>query len=93
MLILWQDQVAAEAHAEAAASAAVALEVAHAVASQVEAAASEVAHLAADPQVVLAEVLIILPHPHIITTTDRISGVQDAAQYFMAVAALADASA
>ena len=89
MLILWQDQVAAEAHAEAAASAAVALE----VASQVEAAASEVAHLAADPQVVLAEVLIILPHPHIITTTDRISGVQDAAQYFMAVAALADASA
>ena len=89
MLILWQDQVAAEAHAEAVALAVVVLAEVHAeVASQVEA-ASVVALLAQVTAVDLAaahleEVLIILPHPHIIAIiTDHTSGDPDVAQYFM----------
>lgn len=96
MLILWQDQVAAEAHAEA-----VALAVVHSVAALaaadleedllavLTAAASEahitVAHLAAHTVVILA-VIIMLPHPLIITITARFSGAQEDALYFTAVA-------
>ena len=85
MLILWQDQVAAEAHAVAVASAAE-VSVAHeAEVSQAEAALEEALSVA-DRAVVLEEVLIILPHPLIITITAHSSGDPDAVRYFMAVA-------
>ena len=85
MLILWQDREAAEAHAVAVASAAE-VSVAHeAEVSQAEAALEEALSVA-DRAVVLEEVLIILPHPLIITITAHSSGDPDAVQYFMAVA-------
>ena len=85
MLILWQDPVVAEAHAVAVASA-VEVSVAHeAEVSQVEAALEEALSVA-DRAVVLEEVLIILPHPLIITITARSSGGHEDALYFMVVA-------
>ncbi len=82
------------AHAVAEASAAVVLEVAHAVASQAEE-ASAVAHSVADQAVVLEEVIIMLPHPLIITDlittiTARFSGDPDAV-FMLAVVLAVDA--
>lgn len=85
MLMLWQDPVAAEAHAVAVASAAEVSVVHEAEVSQAEAALEEALSVA-DRAAVLEEVLIILPHPLIITITARSSGVQDVARYFMVVA-------
>ena len=83
MLILWQDQVAAEAVASA---------VVHSVADPLAVhtvAALEghttVAHLVGRTEVIL-EVIIMLPHPLIITITARFSGVQEDVQSFTVVA-------
>lgn len=74
MLILWQDQAVAEAHAEVVASAvAHSVEALAEVASQVEVASVEVA-LAADPQAVLAVVRIIT---HLIITGPFSTGQED----------------
>ena len=84
MLILWQDQVAAVAHAVAAASVEARL-VAQEAVSQVEEALA-VALSVADQAEVLVQALIILPHPHIITghiTMDRFSGDRKDALSFM----------
>jgi hypothetical protein len=93
MLILWQDQVAAEAAASAVVHSVVALAVAEDSAADPLAvhtvAASEghttVAHLVALTEVILA-VITMLPHPRIITITARFSGVQEDVLSFTAVA-------
>jgi hypothetical protein len=93
MLILLQDQVAAEAAASAVvhsvAVLAVAVDSAADPMAVLTVAASEghttVVHLVGRTEVILA-VIIMLPHPRIITITARFSGVQEDVQSFTVVA-------